>query len=143
MQSKDGDADSEGSESEDGLNYRDENSPSLVDSGDSDSEDGDADGSHQGRKRRKVLKSVSCSVRSTGDSSRGSRNSRQRRSTAHAAQLPSAIRTSGRDIDSPTPSQVTPAPSGANMFLARFEEWPLGDVLLKRITEGGKATFQL
>ncbi|KAJ3469702.1 hypothetical protein MRS44_003767 [Fusarium solani] len=217
MQSKDGDADSEGSESEDGLNYRDKNSPSLVDSGDSNSEDGDADGSHQGRKRRKVLKSVSCSVRSTADSSRGSRNSRQRRSTTHATQLPSAIRTSGRDIDSPTPSQVTPAPSGANMFLARsvsnpkkrrslsktlrsvakssgarwtseedetvrrmkqdgdswaaiqralpphrsegtiqvrsipseasaflarFQEWPLENVSMKRITENGKTTFQ-
>ncbi|KAJ4186657.1 hypothetical protein NW767_012500 [Fusarium falciforme] len=148
MQSKDGDADSEGSESEDGLNgleshYRDENSPSLADSEDSDSEDNDADGSHQGRKRRKVSKSASCSVRSTAGSSRGSRNSRQRRSTTHAPQFPSAIRTPRRDIDSPTPSQATPAPSGANMFLARFEEWPLGDVLLKRITEGGKTTFQL
>ncbi|EXL40445.1 hypothetical protein FOCG_17067 [Fusarium oxysporum f. sp. radicis-lycopersici 26381] len=28
------------------------------------------------------------------------------------------------------------------MFLARFEEWPLRDVFLKRITEGGKTTFQ-
>ncbi|RSL41642.1 hypothetical protein CEP54_015756 [Fusarium duplospermum] len=53
------------------------------------------------------------------------------------------MRTSGRDIDSPTPSQATPAPSEANMFLARFEEWPLRDVLLKRITEGGKTTFHL
>lgn len=148
MQSKDGDADSEGSESEDGLDrleshYRDENSLSLADSEDSGSEDNNADGVRQGRKSREVTKSASCSVRSTAASSRGSRSSRQRRSATHAAQLPSAIRTSRRDINSPTPSQETPSPSEANMFLARFEEWPLGDVLLKRITEGGKTTFQL
>lgn len=29
------------------------------------------------------------------------------------------------------------------MFLARFEEWPLGGVFLQRITEGSKTTFQL
>ncbi|KAI8648844.1 Myb-like domain-containing protein [Fusarium sp. Ph1] len=127
MQSKDSYADSEVSESEDGLNglefhYQDETSPSLADSEDSDSEDDDADAVHQGRKRRKVSKSASCSVHSTAASSRGSRSSRQRRSTTHAAQLPSAIRMSGRDIDSSTPSQATPVPSEAHMFLARFEE---------------------
>ncbi|KAJ3469796.1 hypothetical protein MRS44_003861 [Fusarium solani] len=106
-------------------------------------EDDDADGVHQGRKRRKISKSASCSVRSTAASCRSSRSSRQRRSTTHAAQLPSAIRTSGRDIDSPTPSRAIPAPSEANMFLARFEEWPLEDVVLKRITEDGKTTFEL
>ncbi|RSL47921.1 hypothetical protein CEP54_013181 [Fusarium duplospermum] len=147
-QSKDGDADCEGSGSEDGLSvleshYRDENPPSLAGSEDSGLEDDDADGVRQGRKRRKVSKSVSCSVHSTAASSRGSRSSRQRRSTTHAAQLLSVTRTSGRNIDSPTPSRAIPAPSEANMCLARFEEWPLGDVLLKRITEGGKATFQL
>ncbi|RBA11814.1 hypothetical protein FPRO05_14202 [Fusarium proliferatum] len=148
MQFKDSDADSEGSGSEDGLNgseshYRDGYSPSLADSEDSGSEDDDADGVHQGRKRRKVSNSASCSVHSTAASSRGSRTSRQRRLTTHAAHLPSGIRTSRRAIHSPTPSQATPAPSEANMFLARFEEWPLGDALLKRITEGGKTTFQL
>ncbi|KAI1463210.1 uncharacterized protein F4812DRAFT_463903 [Daldinia caldariorum] len=148
MQFKDGDADSEGSGSEDGLNgseshYRDGYSPSLADSEGSGSEDDDADGVHQGRKRRKVSNSASCSVHSTAASSRGSRSSRQRRSTTHAAQLPSGTRTSGRAIDSPTPSQATPAPSEANMILAWFEEWLLGDVFLKRITEGGKTTFQL
>lgn len=139
-------ADSEGLRSEDGLNglesqHREENSP-LPDGDDSDLEDDDFDDVYQGRKRRKVSKSASCSVCSTAASSRNSRSSRQRRSTTHAAQLPSGIRTSGRDIDSPTPSQATPT-SEANMLLARFEEWPLRDVLLKRITEGGKTTFQL
>lgn len=86
MQCKDGDADSEGSGSEDGLNefeshYPDEYSPSLADSEDSSSEDDDADGVY----RRKVSKSASCSVRSAAGSSRGSRSSRQRRSTTHAA----------------------------------------------------------
>ncbi|KAI8711233.1 Myb-like domain-containing protein [Fusarium sp. LHS14.1] len=142
MQFKDGDADSESSGSEDGLNELeshcpDEYSPSLVDSEDSSSEGDDGDGVHQGRKRRKV------SIHSTAASSRGSRSSRQRRSTRHAAETPSGIRTSGRAIHSPTPSQATPAPAEASMPLARFEEWPLRDVFLKRITEGAKTTFQL
>ncbi|RMI93443.1 hypothetical protein CDV36_016557 [Fusarium kuroshium] len=64
MQSKNGDADSEGPGGEDSLDrldphYRDENSPSLEGSEDSGSEDDDADGAHQGRKRRKVSKSAS------------------------------------------------------------------------------------
>ncbi|KAF9769910.1 hypothetical protein IL306_012599, partial [Fusarium sp. DS 682] len=59
MQSKDGDAGSEGSGNEDGLDglgsqHREENSSSLPDVEDSGSEDDDLDDVHQGRKRRKV-----------------------------------------------------------------------------------------
>lgn len=145
MQSKDGDAGSEDSGDEDGLDglvshHREENSSSLPDVEDPGSEDDDLDDVHQGRKRRKVSKSLSCAVRSTATSSR---SPRQIRSATHATQLPSGIRTSKRDSHSPIPSPATPALSCADMFLARFEEWPLRDVLLKRITEGGKTTFQL
>ncbi|KEY63890.1 hypothetical protein S7711_11563 [Stachybotrys chartarum IBT 7711] len=43
----------------------------------------------------------------------------------------------------PTTGGGRGSPSDASMFLARFEEWPLRDVSLKRITEGDKTTFQL
>ncbi|CVL07329.1 uncharacterized protein FMAN_15395 [Fusarium mangiferae] len=145
MQCEDCDAGSEESGNEDGLNrlgsqHSEENSSSLPGLEDSSSEDDDLDDVHQGRKRRKFSKSVSCAVRSTATSSR---SPRQIRSAAHAAQLPSGNRTSRRDSHSPIPSAATPALSRANMLLARFEEWPLENVLLKRITEGGKTTFQL
>ncbi|KAG4278679.1 hypothetical protein FPRO04_13849 [Fusarium proliferatum] len=144
MQSKDDDTGSEGSGNVDGLNglgsqHREENSSSHADVEDSISEDDALDDVHQGRKRRKVSKFTSCSVRSTAASFR---SSRKRRSATHASQLPSDIRTPEGDMHSPTP-EATPAPSEASMFLAQFEEWSLKDVLLKRITEGGKTTFQL
>ncbi|RMJ03716.1 hypothetical protein CDV36_014757 [Fusarium kuroshium] len=134
MQSKGGDADSEGSGNEDGLNeleshYQDKSPPPAADSEDSGSDD--ADSVRQGRKRRKVSKTLPCSVHNTAARSRASWSSRQRRSTIYAAQLPSGIRRSNRDVDSPAPSQATPAPSEANLFLARFQEWSLGDALLK------------
>ncbi|GAB0145162.1 hypothetical protein EsHS_00005603 [Epichloe bromicola] len=99
MQSKDVDAGSEGSGSEDGLDgldsqHRKENSSSLPGVEDSGSEDDDLDHVHQGRKRRKVSKSLSCAVRSTATSSR---SPRQIRSATHATQLPSGIRTSRHD----------------------------------------------
>ncbi|CZR43874.1 uncharacterized protein FPRO_13682 [Fusarium proliferatum ET1] len=135
MQFEDGDADSEDSGNEDGLDrlesqHNEENSSYLPDVEDSGSEDNDLDDVHQGCKRRKISKSTSCSVRSTAANFRGSR---KRQSTTRTAQLPSDIRT----------PEATPAPSEASMFLAQFEEWSLRDVLLKRITEGGKTTFQL
>ncbi|KAH6881051.1 hypothetical protein B0T10DRAFT_580833 [Thelonectria olida] len=44
-------------------------------------------------------------------------------------------------IPSPALSQATSTEVGE--VLARFEEWPLENVSLKRITENGRATFQL
>ncbi|KAF5692444.1 hypothetical protein FGLOB1_14517 [Fusarium globosum] len=144
MQFKDDDTGSEGSGNVDGLNglgsqHREENSSSHADVEDYTSEDDDLDDVHRGRKRRKVSKSTSCSVRSTAASFR---SSHKRQSATHAAQLPSDILTLQSDMHSPTP-EATPAPSEASMFLAQFEEWSLKDVLLKRITEGDKTTFQL
>ncbi|KAF5697999.1 hypothetical protein FMUND_15228 [Fusarium mundagurra] len=135
MHCEDCDAGSEESGNEDGLDrlgsqHSEENSFSLPDVEDSGSEDDDLDDVHQGRKRRKISKSTSCSVRSTAASFRGSR---KRQSATRTAQLPNDIRT----------PEATPAPAEASMFLAQFEEWSLKDVLLKRITEGGKTTFQL
>ncbi|CAM1503381.1 Fc.00g081570.m01.CDS01 [Cosmosporella sp. VM-42] len=142
MQSKDGDADSEGSGSEDVLNglesqHWEESSPSLPDGKDSGSED-DVDDVHQGRKRRKVPKSPSHSIRSTPASSR---SSRQRRSATHTAQLPRGLRAPTLGIESLKPSQALPAPSEASTLLAGFEEWLLENVSTKCIIEDGKTIF--
>ncbi|KPA36271.1 hypothetical protein FLAG1_10976 [Fusarium langsethiae] len=56
--------------------------------------------------------------------------------------LPRGRRISVRDSESPAPSQTSSVPSDAGNF-AGFEEWPLSNVSLKRITEGDKTTFQL
>ncbi|RKK68440.1 hypothetical protein BFJ69_g13598 [Fusarium oxysporum] len=146
MQSKGGDADSEeGSGSEDDLNglesqLREESSPSLPDSEDSGSEDDDFDDVHQGRKRRKVSKSPSYSVRNAAISARDSR--RRRRSTRAVAHSLRERDTSALGVLSPTPSQARSVPPEASAFLARFQEWPLENVSMKRITENGKTTFQ-
>ncbi|KAH7230630.1 uncharacterized protein BKA55DRAFT_598833 [Fusarium redolens] len=145
VQDKDSDVDTEGSGSEDGLDVpefvRDEDyCPSPpTDQGHGSGDDSD-DEEHHGRKRRKVSRSPHSSVRSTPTSAR---SSRLRRSTRRTAQLPRGRQTSACGIESPAPSQARPVPSEARTFLARFEEWPLRDVSLKRITEGDKATFQL
>ncbi|KAJ4176560.1 hypothetical protein NW767_015408 [Fusarium falciforme] len=144
MQSKDGDADSESSGSEDGFNglesqQQEEGSPSLPDGEYSGSEDDDVDDVHQGRKRRKVSKPPACPDRSIPTSSR---SSRQRRSATHTAQSPGGLRTSTYGIESPKPSQALPAPSEASTLLAGFEEWSLENVSMKRITEDGRTTFQ-
>jgi hypothetical protein len=144
MQSKDSDADSESSGSEDGFNglesqQQEEGSPSLPDGEYSGSEDDDVDDVHQGRKRRKVSKPPACPGRSIPTSSR---SSRQRRSATHTAQSPGGLRTSTCGIESPKPSQALPAPSEASTLLAGFEEWSLKNASMKRITEDGRTTFQ-
>ncbi|OHE92680.1 hypothetical protein CORC01_12014 [Colletotrichum orchidophilum] len=135
MRYEDGDAGSEDPGNEDGLDrlgsrHNEENSSSPPDVEDSGSKGDDSDDVHQGRKRRKISTSTSCSVRRTAASFRGSR---KRQSATHTAQSPNDIRA----------PETTPAPSEASVLLAQFEEWSLKDVLLKRITEGGKTTFQL
>ncbi|KAL3587706.1 hypothetical protein FPOAC2_13604 [Fusarium poae] len=65
-------------------------------------------------------------------------------STRCVTQLPRERRTSSVcGNESPAPSQAIPVASGISSFLAQFEEWPLQDMILKRITEGDKSTFQL
>ncbi|KAH7201176.1 hypothetical protein DER44DRAFT_638529, partial [Fusarium oxysporum] len=113
MQSKNVDAGSEVSGSRSRLDGE-ESSPSFPNDDNSGSEDNNSEDIHQGRKRRKASKSSSCSVHSTAACFRGSRKRQS----------------------------ATSASSDASAFLARFEEWPLENVLLKRITEGSKTTFQ-
>jgi hypothetical protein len=126
VQDKDSDAHTESSDSEDGLDvqeciYVEEYCPSLPDASGDDSED-DFKEVHC-RKRRRVTRS-------------------QQLSTRRAVQLPKGCRISVRDSESPAPSQTSSVPSDAGIF-ARFEEWPLKNLSLKRITEGDKTTFQL
>ncbi|KAL2201616.1 hypothetical protein CC79DRAFT_189875 [Sarocladium strictum] len=141
MQSEDSDTDNQGSGSEDRLDRLEFQhggiSHSLPASEDFSSDDDDA---HQSRKRRRVSKSPSCAVRSTLDSSRCSRGPRHRRS---AARLSSVSRTPGCNVHRSPSSEANPACSEADVLLAQFEQWPLRDVFLKRITEGSKTTFQL
>lgn len=145
MQDKDGYADSEGSGS-DGLNGPDsqggkEDCPSLPDSPGSGSEDHGSDHKdHQGRKRRKVSRSPSNSIRNATTSVQDSR--RRRRSTRTAARSSRERDTSAHVGLGPTPSQARSIPSDASAILARFEEWQLENVSMKRITENGNMTFQ-
>ncbi|RBA10217.1 hypothetical protein FPRO05_06153 [Fusarium proliferatum] len=140
-QSKDSDTDNQSSGTKDRLERLEcqhgEISHLQPASEDASSDDDDA---HQSRKRRRVTKSPSCAVRSTLDSSRCSRGSRHRRS---AARLSTASRTPGYNVNRSPSSEANPACSEAGVLLAQFEQWPLRDVFLKRITEGSKTTFQL
>jgi hypothetical protein len=145
VQDRDSDADTEGSDSEDGLDVpecsRDEEyCPSLPEVQGYDSEDDPKNEELNRRKRRRVSRSPHASTLSAPTSAR---SSRQKRSTRRTAQLPRGRRTSVCGSESPAPSQTSAVPSDAGTFLARFEEWPLKNVSLKRITEGEKATFQL
>ncbi|KAK2666284.1 hypothetical protein RAB80_017941 [Fusarium oxysporum f. sp. vasinfectum] len=126
IQDKDSDADTESSDGEDRLDVKEcihveEYRPSLTDASGDDSEDDFKE--LQCRKRRRVTRS-------------------QQLSTRRTAQLPKGRRISVRESESPAPSQTSSVPSDAGIF-ARFEEWPLRNVSLKRITEEDKTTFQL
>lgn len=101
-----------------------ENSPSLPDSEDSGPEDDNFDDVHQGRKRRKVSKSPSYSVRSAATSTQDSRRRRSIRAAAHSlrGRGPPAL-----GILSPAPLQARTIPPEASVFPARFDvtlkEW--------------------
>ncbi|KAF9776963.1 hypothetical protein IL306_004781 [Fusarium sp. DS 682] len=98
----------------------------------------DSDNEQHGRKRRKV--SPHRLVRSTPTSARSSRREmRSTRAVAHSMGKPD---TSAYGALSPTSSQARSVSSEASAFLARFQEWPLENVSMKRITENGKTTFQ-
>ncbi|KAL3587728.1 hypothetical protein FPOAC2_13627 [Fusarium poae] len=92
------------------------------------------------RKRRKASQSPYNSVRSNPASARDSR--RRKRSTRAVAHSLRERDTSAHGVLSPTPSHARSVPSEASAFLARFQEWPLENVSMKRITENGKTTFQ-
>ncbi|KAJ4182640.1 hypothetical protein NW767_013785 [Fusarium falciforme] len=145
-QEEDSDADTEGSGSEDGLDVpeyaRDEDycpSPPEVQGPDSEDDDFD-DEEHEDRKRRKVSKSPSRSTRNAATSARESRL--RRRSTGASAHSLRERDTSALGSLSPTPSRARSIPFEASAVLAQFQEWPLENVSMKRVTENGKSTFQ-
>ncbi|KAF9772508.1 hypothetical protein IL306_009782 [Fusarium sp. DS 682] len=142
VQGKDSDVDTEGSDSEDGPDvpecvHDEDYCPSPPKVQGSGSEDDDEE---QDRKRRKVSRSSSCSVRNVATSALDSR--RRMRSTRAVAHSLRERDTSALGALSPTPSHARSVPSEASEFLARFQEWPLENVSMKRITENGKSTFQ-
>ncbi|KAH6986798.1 hypothetical protein EDB80DRAFT_511541, partial [Ilyonectria destructans] len=88
------------------------------------------------RKRRKVSRSSASLLRDAAASVERPRRGRP------------SLRSRGKNtqvigILSPAPSQVTSDETEVRAVLASFEEWPLENASLKRITENGKTTFQL
>ncbi|TXC09224.1 hypothetical protein FocTR4_00006122 [Fusarium oxysporum f. sp. cubense] len=145
-QEEDSDADTESSGSEDGPDVpeyaRDEDycpSPPEVQGPGSEDDDVD-DEEHQDHKRRKVSKSPSCSTHNAATSARDSH--RRRRSTRASAHSLRERDTSALGLLSPTPPRARSVPSEASAVLAQFQEWPLENVSMKRVTENGKTTFQ-
>ncbi|KAH6866156.1 hypothetical protein B0T10DRAFT_74951 [Thelonectria olida] len=88
------------------------------------------------RKRRRVSKSSTGSIRHAAASDKGRAS---RRYSTRPTKWDNRSRTSR--IASPPLSQTPCTEVGA--VLARFEEWPLENVSLKRIMENGRTTFQL
>ncbi|KAH7160555.1 hypothetical protein B0J13DRAFT_644316 [Dactylonectria estremocensis] len=146
VQDKDSNVDTEGSGSEDDLDVsecvRNEDyclsPPEIQGSGSKD--DGFDDEEHQDRERRKISWPPSYSIRNAATSAQDSR--RRRRSTRAIAYSLRERNTSANGVLSPTPSHAKSVPSEASAFLAQFQEWPLENVLMKRITENDKTTFQ-
>ncbi|XEV05050.1 hypothetical protein FSHL1_010337 [Fusarium sambucinum] len=144
VQDENSDTDTEGSDSDDGLDItglkHDRNyHPPPKDDGHSSGDDSD-DEEYHGRKRRKISQSSQGLVGSTPASAWNSR--RYKRPTRGDARSLRESATSTLGLRS-TPSETGSVQSEADTLLASFEEWPLKDVVLKRITEGGKTTFQL
>ncbi|KAL6410034.1 hypothetical protein AUP68_06443 [Ilyonectria robusta] len=88
------------------------------------------------RKRRKVSRSSTSLLRDAAASVERPRRGR------------SSFRSRGKNAEtsgilSPASSQATSDETEVGAVLARFEEWPLENASLKRITENGKTTFQL
>ncbi|KAH6883902.1 hypothetical protein B0T10DRAFT_137140 [Thelonectria olida] len=90
------------------------------------------------RKRRRLSESSTGLVRHATTSVKGRASLR---STTQSIKWGNHSRASG--ILSPALSQATSIEAEVGAVLARFEEWPLENVSLKRITENGRATFQL
>ncbi|UPL00878.1 hypothetical protein LCI18_011812 [Fusarium solani-melongenae] len=140
------DADTESSGSEDGLDVPEyacdeDYCPSLPEVQGSDSEDHAFDDEeHQDYKRRKVSMSPSC-LRRNAATNAGDFRQRRRSTRAIAHSLRESDR-SALGVLSPAQSRARSIPSEASAILARFQEWPLENVLMKCITENGKTTFQ-
>ncbi|KAH7146808.1 hypothetical protein B0J13DRAFT_524547 [Dactylonectria estremocensis] len=88
------------------------------------------------RKRRKVSRSSAGSLRNAAASVE-----RPRRGRPSLRSWGKNTQASG--ILTPASSQATSDETEVTAVLASFEEWPLENASLKRITENGKTTFQL
>ncbi|KAF4463514.1 hypothetical protein FALBO_9663 [Fusarium albosuccineum] len=138
VQDEDGEeTDTEDTESEDGLDVpqrgRDQDyCPSSPEAQRYDSEVDHEDEELNRRKRRKLSLSPYALPL-------GALSSRQIQSPRSTAQSPRRHRTSY----SPAMPRTDAGPSDVDTCISRFEEWPLSNVCLKRITEGNKTTFQL
>jgi hypothetical protein len=133
VQDKDSDTDTEGSGSDDGSDdsldvpergHNEDYCPSSPEVQGYDSGDDPEDEGLNRRKRQKVSLSPYTSTRVA-------LNSPQLRSTRSAARLPRRRRIS----HSLAGSQTSAVPSDVGTCAARFEEWPLSNVSLKRVTE--------
>ncbi|KAI8711062.1 hypothetical protein NCS52_01481500 [Fusarium sp. LHS14.1] len=129
------DTDAEDSDSEDGLDAlqrgRDEDyCPSSPGVQRYDSEDDHEDEELNRRKRRKVCLPPYASPLSA-------LSARQIRSTRSTTRSPRRHRTS-HSLAMPQTGAIS---SDVDTCVSRFEEWPLSNVCLKRITEGNRTTF--
>ncbi|KAH8659508.1 hypothetical protein BGZ61DRAFT_540276 [Ilyonectria robusta] len=104
---------------------------------DSDSKD------QSSRKRRKVSRSSAGLLR---DATASVERPRRGRPSLRSRSTQSTYRgkyAQASGILSPASSQATPDETEVRAVLASFEEWPLENASLKRITENGKTTFQV
>ncbi|KAH6949374.1 hypothetical protein BKA56DRAFT_596549 [Ilyonectria sp. MPI-CAGE-AT-0026] len=104
---------------------------------DSDSED------QRSRKRRKVSRDSADPLR---DAAAGVERPRWRRPSLRSRPTQSTCgekNALASGILSPASSQATSDETEVRAVLASFEEWPLENASLKRITENGKTTFQV
>ncbi|KAH6981467.1 hypothetical protein EDB80DRAFT_256361 [Ilyonectria destructans] len=105
-------------------------------------DDSDSEGQRP-RKRRKVSRSSAGLLR---DATASVERPRQGRPSLRSRSTQSTYRgkyAQASGILSPASSQATPDETEVRAVLASFEEWPLENASLKRITENGKTTFQV
>lgn len=140
----DTDGDSQGSEDLDHTNlpcHEDYCTSDLVAEGRSHEGETSDEDEQRSRKRHKVSRPPTSLMRHAAASVKRPRRGRASlRSTAQSTK--GGKRSRGSGIPSPASSQATSTETELGVILARFEEWPLENVSLKRITENGKATFQ-
>ncbi|KAH7153671.1 hypothetical protein EDB81DRAFT_758614 [Dactylonectria macrodidyma] len=95
------------------------------------------------RKRAKVSRSSTSLLRDAAASVERPRRGRPSLRSRSTQSTHRGKNTRASSILSPASSQATPDETEVRADLARFEEWPLGNTSLKRITRNGKTTFQL
>ncbi|KAH6879992.1 hypothetical protein B0T10DRAFT_581952 [Thelonectria olida] len=95
------------------------------------------------RKRRKVSRSSASLLRHSAASIECPRRGRPSLRSASTRSTYKGKNARASGILSPVSSQATLDETEARAFLARFKEWPLKNMVLKRITKDSTATFQL